>query len=319
MNMLEVHAEARDRSNTAYHEFLLYYRNDAAIVYGFVEGKNDPMFYRGLIEQLLDDGWTVRLIMAGDKRRVIENVMQMDWTRFPEKRVCFFVDRDLSDYLGDAIPQRQNLYVTDGYSVETWIVNESTLERALEELLGIQGMSPTESESIRQIFRSSFGSFQEAMMPIMGQILLWRRLKKDPCLENIRLGAWFSFQNGSLQFSSGCSGDSDRLKKAGEWCKLACADEAEVLAAVNELLEKCVAEKVVRGKYALWFFVHCILSIRDGIGKFCDKYKFKPPKARVTMGVENAMVLLANRVRIPQSLRTFIQRNYLEYIQGIPG
>jgi len=40
---------------------------------------------------------------------------------------------------------------------------------------------------------------------------------------------------------------------------------------------------------------------------------------RVTLGVENGMALLANRVRIPQSLRMYVQDNYVEYIQGLPS
>ena len=56
MTMLQVHADALSSANTAYHEFLLRYKASANIVYGIVEGKEDSMFYRGLIEKEVAGG-----------------------------------------------------------------------------------------------------------------------------------------------------------------------------------------------------------------------------------------------------------------------
>lgn len=319
MNMLEVHADALSRSNTAYHEFLLYYRNDAPLVYGFVEGRDDPVFYKGLIDQFLADGWSVKLIVAGDRKRVIELLGYMDWARFPQKRICFFVDRDLSDYLGESFPNFTNLYLTDGYSVENWVVNEATLDRTLEEVIGVQGTSPEEGGKIHAAFKASFDTFKSAMLPVMAQILLWRRANGSPCLDNIRLKEWFTFENGKLEPTNVYTTDSSRLESAAAWCKLTSSAEADVATTVTELLAKREAGLIIRGKYVLWFFVQCVLSIRDGIGHFCGKYKTKQPKMRIALGPENAIVVLANRVRAPRSLRDFVISNYVAYIQGIPG
>lgn len=49
MTMLKIHEDALGSANNYYHEFLLYYKSDANIVYGIVEGKDDSMFYMGLI------------------------------------------------------------------------------------------------------------------------------------------------------------------------------------------------------------------------------------------------------------------------------
>ena len=69
MTMLKVHADALNDVNVAYHEFLLNYKASTNIVYGIVEGKEDPMFYIGLIEQQLPEGWEVELVTAGCKKK----------------------------------------------------------------------------------------------------------------------------------------------------------------------------------------------------------------------------------------------------------
>lgn len=47
MTMLQIHAAALSGPAPTYHVFLGRYRKAAKCVYGFVEGKDDPSFYRG--------------------------------------------------------------------------------------------------------------------------------------------------------------------------------------------------------------------------------------------------------------------------------
>ncbi len=116
MAMIQVHAEALESSNAAYHDFLLRYKVNERIVYGFVEGKDDPTFYRSLIEHNLPEGWEVVLIKSGNKDTVLSILEFMDWKRYPPKRVAFFVDRDLSEFFGGQAKVAENLYLTDNYS-----------------------------------------------------------------------------------------------------------------------------------------------------------------------------------------------------------
>lgn len=317
MSMMKVHAEALEVANAAYHEFLLYYRNDVRLVYGFVEGKEDPTFYRGIIDLMLDDEWSIKLIAGGNKSRVIELACQMDWDRFSHRRVCFFIDRDLSDYLGEQIPSYQNIYVTDGYSIENSIVCDYTLERVLEEVFGFHGILPAERDQIRENFRASFETFTEAMIPIMAQILIWIRGKEAPCLDNLRLKEWFSFRDGKVTFRRDYRSNRRRLVSAANWCNCQVPKNDDVVATVAELLKNCSGAKVIRGKYVMWFFLETLRSCHEGAGRLCAKFQSRRPKEKVTIGMGNAMVLLGNRVRVPASLRVFIQNNYGAYIKGL--
>lgn len=187
MTMLQVHKDAINSKNTVYHEILLSYynKNKTNIVYGIVEGKEDPMFYRGIVEQQLPKGWELELVLAGCKDNVLRAVNAFDWTRFSPKRICFFVDRDLSDFMLDGTVCSENVYVTDNYSIENDAVNIGVLKRLLTEVFNISGLIPEESQAIEQRFSSALSVFQEFMIPIMAQIILWRRDGKQPCLNNI--------------------------------------------------------------------------------------------------------------------------------------
>jgi hypothetical protein len=173
MGMLEVHADALGSTNTTYHEFLHYYKATARVVYGFVEGKDDPAFYRGFIENSLPSEWDVELIRAGKKDKVLGALNSMDWLRFPKKRVCFFVDRDLSEFLGEQLPSGENLYITDNYSIENDVVTFRTMKRVLEEVLNITEFDQTEIRVIQELFESNLDTFREVMVSVMSQILIW--------------------------------------------------------------------------------------------------------------------------------------------------
>ena len=96
ISMLNLHAEALSSRVASYHEFLSRFSKSKKVVYGFVEGKEDPCFYRGFIEYSIPDDWEVELWPAGNRDQVFRIHRDIDWRRFPKKRVCFFVDRDLS-------------------------------------------------------------------------------------------------------------------------------------------------------------------------------------------------------------------------------
>ncbi|MCI0562242.1 MAG: DUF4435 domain-containing protein, partial [Nitrososphaera sp.] len=101
MTMLSIHADALEK-NTVYHEFLLYYKRAGNVVYGFVEGSQDPSFYRGIIDSFLPSGWHAKLFQAGSREKVVQTCLEMDWKRFDTRRVCFFVDRDLTAFLSSS-------------------------------------------------------------------------------------------------------------------------------------------------------------------------------------------------------------------------
>lgn len=314
MGMLEIHANALNRSNVPYHEFLLSYKATERIIYGFVEGKDDPSFYKGIIENYLPSGWDVELIRAGKKDKVLETLNWMDWSRFPKKRVCFFVDRDLSEFLYGEQPSAENLYITDNYSIENYAITFRTMKRVLEEVLNVTELDSTGSKVIKELFMSNLNVFQEAMSPVMSQIIIWRRSGEDVNLNNIHLNKLFKFMDGKIILEDGFIEPSLRVEYAAKCVNATPATTDELTIAEVEFRSKQGIERFIRGKYLMWFFVECALKIHCAIPKFCANH-LTPPKMRLSLGFSNAMVTIAPRVRCPVSLKCFIECNYIEYIE----
>lgn len=314
MTMLKVHADALNDVNVAYHEFLLNYKASANIVYGIVEGKEDPMFYIGLIEQQLPEGWEVKLVTAGCKKNVLRAVDTFDWTRFSPKRICFFVDRDLSDFISEVTASAENLYVTDNYSIENDAVNIGVLKRLLTEVLNISNLRPAEGALIEQRFSSALAFFQESMVPIMVQILLWRRDGMRPCLNNICPKDFFIFSDGNIKLKSEFALVYSRLQHASTCVNLQLSQSDELSNVEDEFRQRRGAERFIRGKYMLWFFVEFALEIHRSISSLAPQF-VRPPKMRISIGSKNAMVVLAPRVRCPSSLQRFLERTYRQYIR----
>lgn len=317
MEMLQVHARALKDGSAAYHEFLLHYKANARVVYGIVEGKDDPMFYTGLIERQLSDGWEVRLVPAGCKENVLSALRMFDWTRFPRKRVCFFADRDLSDFLQEVSVKADNLYVTDNYSIENDAVNFHTFKRLLVEVMNISDLRPDEIEKVEKCFWEALAVFYDTMMPIMAQIIIWRRNGLQPQLNDMKLKEIFVFVNGAVQVNSSYDTVALRLQQAARCLKVLPSSLDEVSGVTGELRQRG-GEKFIRGKYFLWFMVELALEIHRSITNICPRFT-TTPKVRVSIGVANAMVVVAPRVRCPTSLQSFLNRTYDAFIKDFPN
>jgi hypothetical protein len=313
--MLQTHAEAMESSTTVYHEFLLYYKAEERVVYGFVEGREDLSFYKGLIDGVLPSAWAVVLIHAGNRNMVFQLYGEFDWNRFPKKRICFFVDRDLSAYLRESIPVCDNLYVTDSYSIENDLANVQTLFRVLTEVLGITGISRDEATKIRDLFNKNLRLFTNNFASVMAQVIIWRRQGSRPNLDNIDPKKLFLFDDGVLKVRSEFRKKEGRLQHASHRCQLPGANSKLLRETEREFRANGGVGKYVRGKYILWYFVQFVLSLHAASPRFCSKLA-KKPKARISLGHANALIVIGPRVRILESLRLFIQHNYIAYIDN---
>lgn len=316
MTMLEIHTEALTEVGSTYHEFLLRYKAHGKVVYGFVEGNDDPLFYRGLIEHFLPAGWCVELIKASGKKNLIAAYEYFDWTRFSLKRVCFFLDRDLSSFVEEKDLCGENVYVTDSYSIENEFADFGVFKRVLSEVLNIDDLTEGEWLGIKEKFDTGLAFFLENMVPVMAQIILWRRQGVSSCLDNIKLKNIFEIENGGLKVKGGLEGRMAKIEEIARLVKEKASKEDELESVEQEFLSNEGAKKFVRGKYVLWFFVELALDIYRSISNLVARLS-KPPKISITIGAGNAMVFVAPRLRCPESLKEFIERTYCIFIRQI--
>ncbi len=318
MTMIEIHAAAISSKSASYHEFLSRYSKTAKVVYGFVEGKEDPCFYRGFIEALLPDGWCVELWPAGNKDRVYEIHSDINWRRFKKSRVCFFVDRDISDMIPETLAQDTNIYVTMGYSIENDVVNKNTCHRVLSELCGFANADHGDLEAVCELFEQELDAFLQALVPIMAWILAWRRRGKRPNLNDIQMRDLFAFTNGRLQSKANPKGKANIPVYLHDQCNVVHDPGIDITPIQAEFDRKGLYRKFTRGKYVFWFLVEfCNAVHRDAAVLF--KGMTKPPKKHLNLSCTNGMAVIGTRSRIPKSLNSFLESTFCAYIEMIEG
>lgn len=311
-SMLDVHSKALEEADEAYHKFLLIYRKNSQCVYGFVEGKDDAAFYKYLIESQLPEGWNIRFIIAGNKRKVVRSLQSFPWAYHSKQRICFFIDRDLQDFLGYSQKLSENVYVTDGYSIENSILQDELIFGVLSDIYQITQLRVEEEDIIKQIIRKNEDCFFDAMMPLMGQILLWRRSGDKANLNNLNLNHLFSFSQATLVSVERKKLLDIAARQTG--CSL--SSKSDIAAADNEIRSHVNSRSLIRGKYILWFYFKQCEAISESITSLLPRFSTKPNK-RIVYGCDNSITVFSPRARVPKSLREFVERNYLSFISNL--
>lgn len=316
MNMLDVHALARQGAVPVLHEFKLRYSKDAHVVYGFVEGKQDPCFYRGFVDHVLPEGWEVELWPAGSRNNVYQLYANLDWRCFPKRRVCFFVDRDLSDLLQEQLQQDDNIYITPGYSIENEAATKGVCKRVLSEVFGLSIVSHDELDAIGELFQEQLESFFKAMIPVMAWILHWRTGKKTASLSNIEMKHMFSIDKGVLASNATPKQRTNVVEYMHAQCDVPFDSRADITSCMAICRLKKNYQRFTRGKYVLWFVVEFCRSIHSSAPSFFSSVA-KQPRVNVVLSQGNAVTLVAPRCRVPASLRRFLNVTFCAYIHDV--
>ncbi|MCW5199348.1 hypothetical protein VU05_01230 [Desulfobulbus sp. F1] len=140
----------------------------------------------------------------------------------------------------------------------------------------------------------------------MAQIIVWRRDGKQPCFNNIHPKDFFVFVDGGIKVKTGFDLPHSRLQYASKRVNLQPSAYTELVSTEGEFHQRQGAERFVRGKWMLWFLVEFALEIHRIMGS---------PKVKISIGPGNAMIVIAPRVRCPESLQMFLERTYGQYIR----
>jgi hypothetical protein len=307
MTMLEIHKKALSSTQPIYHEFLSRYSNDIKAIYAFVEGKEDPCFYRGFIENDLPDEWNLELWSVGSRDKVLSLYREFDWIRFSKMQILFFIDKDITPFLGIADPCEPNLYITDKYSIENSIIDKTLCDRVLTEVFGLQAIQKKDKDAILTLFEKEYSRFRECVSKIMVWIILWRRNGEKPRLNDIPLNDIFNIDKGKLKISHKPCGFKSIPQFIHAKCEIPYPSYPGFKKALSEFNKHNGKDAYIRGKYLVWFFVHFVLSIYQNISLFSGMFS-KPPKINVSFGAGNFAVLVAPRARCPRTLRSFLSK-----------
>lgn len=306
---LEVLDDAKAAINEAHHIFLSRYRKDAREVYGFVEGKTDPSFYRKLIQPMLPNSWDVCLIRAGNKNKVLECHQLVDWKTFDPMRICFFVDRDFSDLIGCVQPANDNIYVTDEYSIESCIATSDVFITLIKDVYTVYDLGPDEEMILANHFNAQLNQFCLQMLPLTAQMLLWRDSGSKAYLNELKMPILFKCNNGTVDATDA----ANLVAKASSHVKATPNTPAEIRAGEARLTATGNLRSVTRGKQLMWCFVELLKSVCEQLPVYVTRLT-KSPKANTNLSPDNALVTVAPHARCPQTLSEFIDKNFITFI-----
>lgn len=310
----ELHRAALAEGAGAYHDFISTYSKSAFLLYGFVEGKHDPSYYRGVVDRLKPDYWSIKLIPAGSKKKVYDLHKKIDWRKHNKKRVCFFVDRDLADLIPEQWPEADNIFVTPNYSIENHFATKHVCDRTLSEIYALSGVDHSEFNDILDLFEEQQEEFFKLMIPIMARILYWRKEKLAASLDNIKPQQLFEFKKGKIALKPLPSGILSIDHLIQKKCKLLINDAANISDSLSTFSLKKNYRRFVRGKYVLWFVVEFCKSIHSCSSLLFSSIK-KKPKALCELTCANGVAILGPRSNSPPSLVTFMHSSYVQYIE----
>jgi hypothetical protein len=304
MTFLDQLRHSRQSKATAYDWFIRQYPKHPDGVFVFVEGHEDKSFYTGFIARYVAVEEDIHSSVCGGKDevyRVHARIMQR-----PEAQTAillFFVDKDLSDILGEDRPQATNIYVTDHYAIENYLVTETMLRRVWEEVLHLETL---EFSLFQEKFRQELHRFHAVMLPFMAWIVFLRRNSLRPNVNNINLDNFHCFTEELTLVETQELQHTQLIALLERQCNVNTPSDYQTSKdALIQELSAYEPKQYVRGKFELWFFLKFMGGLldvlRNDLGERVSVF--------TQINKNNAVEILAPRLSIPQSLKYFLERN----------
>lgn len=300
-----------EHAPTELHLFLLRFKSTASEVYGFVEGKTDCPFYFSLIPSMLPDGWTVWLAPVGNRDKVLALMSSWDHERFGRGRVSFFVDRDFHHLCGNHV-ESESLYTPPGYSIENSVLSWETFLPIIRDFYGVQGLTVSEEEAIKNRFVAATCSAAQALKPSTAQMLSWRVKGLPVSLQDVRTAKLVTWDG--VAFATSLEAAVELESRCGQ----SASTRAEIVAAERMLpTDDEALILVTRGKQMLDVFVMMLKSAGTWFASSVGSHKGKTPKMSVSIGASNAIAIISPRCAPPECLMKFVEATYLSHIRSL--
>lgn len=279
MTILDELTESLQSDSPVFIDFLYRYNPKKKQIFAFYEGDEDSSYYHGMIKRVLPKDYELEELVAGCKNNVLKLWREFDWSTYDKHQILFFVDRDLSFWLGEPQHFGENVFVTDGYSVENYVVSRQSFEIWLHKFKGFARAKKAELDNMINTYSRLEDYFSEQMIHIMAAAVVAKRHDNSINLSDYKLSKSLSFEirNGSLE----CIINDDRAYLS-KW-NLSDRDDDEIVRQI-EIIENNKDHYSVRGKWILFFLAEAGESMRINASLFAPSLNSKgktPPTCSV--------------------------------------
>lgn len=301
MTFLDDLRRMRTSKATALHRFRLQYPKHPDAIHIFVEGRDDISFYLAFVHRYAKQR-AVKPYECGSRQYVIDTQKRISQeTVYQGASTLFFIDKGYSDFLGELSETIGNLFCTDGYSIENYLVSERMLERVWVEFFHLRNMS-LDFDPIGAHFGTQYERFCDHCKEIAAWIISVRLNGANPTLGNIRMEMLFKFdRHFDLDFV-GWDVCKNHLEDA---CKVMTSPESNSkMTVVAKQLSHRDHKCWIRGKFAAWFFVQFVTALEGAIrGTLLPGAKLQ---IRTRLTLTNAIEVLSSKCDPPDSLTDFL-------------
>lgn len=204
MSLLQELENSLKSDAPCYMDFLYRYDPKKKQVFAFYEGDEDSSYYHHIIYNIVEADCELEEIVAGCKNNVLKLQNEFDWNKYDKRQIVFFVDKDLSFWLSEPSICEENVYVTDEYSVENYVVNPIGFKAWLIHFEGFARANKQEIDSMITEFETIIERFKRAMVPIMAQAIVAKRHDRSISLSDFKVTTdktiRFKMNNGHIDF-----------------------------------------------------------------------------------------------------------------------
>ncbi|RTL62753.1 MAG: DUF4435 domain-containing protein [Hyphomicrobiales bacterium] len=236
-------------SNAPYVLFVNRYKPDTAINYVFVESNDDTNFYSLCVERLGD--FVCSFIPCNGKSLVMKMRSRLSSGIYDHSRIHYIIDADHDRFLTEAVARLNNVFVTDHYSVESYLCCPIVFTLLLRQFAVLDGSDPALVKA-RALFLELQTQFEREMLIPMATAIVLRRIGGSDSLhfdgielhDFLRLSAKGVIAIGSLESA---------IVKA--WTGVANCSYDFRVRRLSQALVKRDARSWIRGKYYSWWYV----------------------------------------------------------------
>lgn len=308
MSFLDDINKRRESINTIIHRQKLNIKSGVRALHIFVEGNDDRTFYGTFVRLVAGDRYKIHYYKCENKKAVLSATEFIKDSK--NNYDLFFVDRDLSDFLGEAHPVDERLYITAYYAIESYLVRSEVVRIYLQETLWYDD-SILEEDILTEIeaeFKYQLDSFRRYMMPVMAWIITLRKLGERPELDNIKPKDMFFFTEKLEIKLKNDFCPRRRIQYLRKSCSTTLMpNHISLLKQTVRELKSTPPEQFMRGKYDMWFVVTFIKQVIIQLQETAKK-EHKAFKTRVELAESNFFILIASRILCPSDLDAFLRK-----------
>ncbi|WP_444666813.1 DUF4435 domain-containing protein [Flavobacterium columnare] len=316
MSLLDILDEKFLTPAATYIKILSQYKTSDNTIFCLVESVEDISFYRPFIEKY-KDGVAVKYIECNGKQNVIDNYNDIDWSFYEKKRILFFIDKDFDDYIGKQIIIDSNVFTTEYYSIENYLVDELILEKFITDncLITHQSVIKLAIDN----FKQQHTIYIKQLKMISAWMMYCRKNNFDVCFNKIKMSDLFKIdENGKLK-KKALSSYNSKFEYLCNKTNTNHFNIEDIRYFYNLINSENKPKKFIRGKYELYFMFMYLKYITENVVNEISKEvkthnriapkkdKIVRPKSTIQLTEENIFQVLYNKAKVPEKFITFIQ------------